>query len=276
MSFLVASLICTSYSLRISASFFDLLQMSAQATKLVPSIALSLLADSPRSTAFDFSLASDCWPETSALACARARCVAMELAWLCSSGAMRASVSPSQASCSLARVLTSEPACATAIFMMYGSTPTFSALSRASSMVSLWPASSAFLNRVVVEAMKESWRKKCSNCSRLCCGILMTSASIILSSGSCCSLCSSSGVTFTPWASMSRTAADNEWQPLHCSESSRCSCLKCRCSRKVPTTTLTMPPRPPPAFFGSIVSSMARPAKRRAGRGGGRARGWAA
>mmetsp|Transcript_48890 Transcript_48890/g.130873 ORF Transcript_48890/g.130873 Transcript_48890/m.130873 type:complete len:248 (+) Transcript_48890:396-1139(+) len=82
MSFLCASLICSSYSLRISFSRFSFLVKSIQAMKLVLMRTFSLPDTWAMSTAADFRLASPWIVSTSALACARAFCVDMELAWL--------------------------------------------------------------------------------------------------------------------------------------------------------------------------------------------------
>mmetsp|Transcript_48889 Transcript_48889/g.130868 ORF Transcript_48889/g.130868 Transcript_48889/m.130868 type:complete len:248 (+) Transcript_48889:396-1139(+) len=82
MSFLCASLICSSYSLRISFSRLSFFTRSIQATKLVLRRTFSLPDTCAMRTAADLVLDS-CWiPSTSALACAKAFCVDMELAWL--------------------------------------------------------------------------------------------------------------------------------------------------------------------------------------------------
>mmetsp|Transcript_32052 Transcript_32052/g.91424 ORF Transcript_32052/g.91424 Transcript_32052/m.91424 type:complete len:200 (+) Transcript_32052:1174-1773(+) len=172
------------------------------------------------------------------LACANRFWTSMASEEVVIKGPILVSVAPSQLSCSASKVSTSCPACATAIFNKYGNTPTFSALSSASSTRSGCPDSKAVRKRVVEDAMKESCKKKCSNCSGLSRGMSSTRVSIIASSllwhkdpstESACPIatarwlkakrrCSSSGEICVPWALMSWMAAVSEWQPRHAFE----------------------------------------------------------
>mmetsp|Transcript_69159 Transcript_69159/g.202987 ORF Transcript_69159/g.202987 Transcript_69159/m.202987 type:complete len:335 (+) Transcript_69159:354-1358(+) len=116
-SFRFDSTISASYSARISSSRFARAVKAPQPPTMVPRSAWSLLPAMPRSMDLDFSLASPWYCASCERAPSSSFCSDMREEAACSSGEILPSVSPSQASWSDAKVFTSCPACAMAIFI---------------------------------------------------------------------------------------------------------------------------------------------------------------
>mmetsp|Transcript_36294 Transcript_36294/g.91429 ORF Transcript_36294/g.91429 Transcript_36294/m.91429 type:complete len:342 (+) Transcript_36294:520-1545(+) len=173
-----------------------------------------------RRTCLAFFADSSSYPMILALALLKPSCTSWFSNSLVSRPSIFCSILPNHLSYSSVCTITSCPAWTTALFKRKGRTPTFSADSRASSAAATSPLSTAARKRVVVEATKESCKKKCSNCSGLFFGIFSTSSSIILSSVfESMRAISSRSEMWMPCAVRRRSAAETVWPLDHCTSS---------------------------------------------------------